>query len=145
MTTLTDCSGKTIYYPYSWALQFARGAALNLLVESSTTKSRKWTRFRTWMWPDHSTVAMERLSLFILNRDLVERSRTRNQLGRSRTSQSFEMLRCSRAADLKAVNSFQSPQKVAAQTFAKPATSGSRTKFEVPRVPTPFFSGRCSR
>jgi len=52
---------QTIYYPYSWALQFARGAALNLLVESSTYEVAKMDRFRTWMWPDHSTVAMERL------------------------------------------------------------------------------------
>jgi alpha-L-arabinofuranosidase len=34
--------------------------------------------------------------------------------------------------DLKAVNSFQSPQKVAPQNFTKPTVSGSRTKFEVP-------------
>ena len=34
--------------------------------------------------------------------------------------------------DLKAVNSFQSPQRVAPQTFAKPTTTNGRTKFEVP-------------
>src|SRR5271168_2017148 len=36
---MTDENGffrQTIYFPYSWALQFARGAVLNLLVESST-------------------------------------------------------------------------------------------------------------
>ena len=36
---MTDANGlfqQTIYYPYSWALQFARGAVLDLLVESST-------------------------------------------------------------------------------------------------------------
>ena len=34
--------------------------------------------------------------------------------------------------DLKAVNSFQSPQKVVPQSFAKPTTTNGRTKFEVP-------------
>src|SRR5215469_2366504 len=36
---MTNGSGllrQTIFYPYSWALQFAQGAALNLLVESPT-------------------------------------------------------------------------------------------------------------
>jgi alpha-L-arabinofuranosidase len=34
--------------------------------------------------------------------------------------------------DLKAVNSFASPNKVAPQAFDKPSTSGGKTKFEVP-------------
>src|SRR5205807_852960 len=36
---MTNSSGllrQTIYYPYKWALQYARGAVLNLLVESPT-------------------------------------------------------------------------------------------------------------
>ncbi len=36
---MTNASGllrQTIYYPYSWALEFARGAALDLLVDSPT-------------------------------------------------------------------------------------------------------------
>jgi alpha-L-arabinofuranosidase len=34
--------------------------------------------------------------------------------------------------DLKAVNSFQSPQRVVPQAFSKPTTSNGRTKFDVP-------------
>jgi alpha-L-arabinofuranosidase len=34
--------------------------------------------------------------------------------------------------DLKAVNSFATPKRVAPQAFAKPSSSGSRTTFEVP-------------
>jgi alpha-L-arabinofuranosidase len=30
----TDCSDQTIYPPYNWALQYARGRVLNLLIES---------------------------------------------------------------------------------------------------------------
>src|SRR5262249_25887530 len=36
MTNSTGLYRQTIYYPYSWALQYARGAALNLAVESPT-------------------------------------------------------------------------------------------------------------
>jgi len=34
--------------------------------------------------------------------------------------------------DLKASNTFDSPQRVAPQAFDKPATAAGRTKFEVP-------------
>ncbi|PYT78877.1 MAG: hypothetical protein DMG40_18665 [Acidobacteria bacterium] len=34
--------------------------------------------------------------------------------------------------DLKAFNTFEAPQRVAPQTFAKPATANGPTKFEVP-------------
>src|SRR5579862_6970147 len=36
MTNADEFFEQTIYYPYSWALQFARGAVLDLLVQSST-------------------------------------------------------------------------------------------------------------
>jgi len=51
------------------ALQIARGAALNLLWNRPPTKSPKMDPVRTWMWPDHSTVAMERFP-FHFDRDL---------------------------------------------------------------------------
>src|SRR2546427_1608913 len=36
MTNPTGLFRQTIYYPYSWALQFARGNVLNVLVQSPT-------------------------------------------------------------------------------------------------------------
>ena len=36
MTNPNGLFRQTIFYPYSWALQFARGSVLNLLVESPT-------------------------------------------------------------------------------------------------------------
>ena len=36
MTNANGMFRQTIYYPYSWALQYARGSVLNLLVESPT-------------------------------------------------------------------------------------------------------------
>ena len=39
MTNANGLLRQTIYYPYSWALQFARGSVLNLLVESPDVRS----------------------------------------------------------------------------------------------------------
>src|SRR5438309_9305745 len=36
MTNANGMFRQTIYYPYSWALQFARGSVLNLQIESPT-------------------------------------------------------------------------------------------------------------
>src|SRR5213075_2130632 len=36
MTNANGLFRQTIYYPYSWALQFARGNVLNVLIESPT-------------------------------------------------------------------------------------------------------------
>ncbi len=119
------------YYPYSWALQFARGAALNLLVESSTYNVPGFERV------PHVDVAGTlnsgdgSVSLFILNRDLS------NAHELEINWEDHAPARVANASvltgdDLKAFNSFQTPTKVAPQTFTKPATTGTRTKLEVP-------------
>ena len=63
---------QTIYYPYSWALQFARGAVLNLLVESSTYEV---SGLDSVAYVD-AAASYDRddgkVSLFILNRDLAK-------------------------------------------------------------------------
>ena len=46
------CSSRRSIYPYSWALQWARGNVLQLLVESPTYESPKWGRFLTSTWPE---------------------------------------------------------------------------------------------
>jgi alpha-L-arabinofuranosidase len=131
MTNSDGLFRQTIYYPYSWALQYARGAALNLLVESSTYEVKGMDQVphldmsATYNPADGSVV------LFILNRDLqkahdVEVVWEDQAPSRVRTSSLLT------GDDLKAVNSFQSPQRVQPQSFAKPATSNGRTKFEVP-------------
>jgi alpha-L-arabinofuranosidase len=131
MTNTDGLFRQTIYYPYSWALQFARGAALNLLVESSTYEVAKMDPV------PHVDVAGSfnsgdgSVSLFILNRDLTNAHEIEiNWEGRAPSKVSNASVLT--GDDLKAVNSFQAPQKVAPQTLAKPATSGTRTKFEVP-------------
>ena len=131
MTNADGLFRQTIYYPYSWALQFARGAALNLLVESSTYEVAKMDPV------PHVDVAGSfnskdgSISLFILNRDLANAHEVEINWEDRAPS---KVLNASvlTGDDLKAVNSFQTPQKVAPQTFAKPTTMGTRTKFEVP-------------
>jgi alpha-N-arabinofuranosidase len=71
------------------------------------------------------------VSLFILNRDLSNAHELEINWEDHAPS---KVLNASLMTgdDLKAANSFQSPQKVVPQTFAKPTATGSRTKFEVP-------------
>jgi alpha-N-arabinofuranosidase len=70
-------------------------------------------------------------SLFILNRDLAKTRQVEivwEDSAPSRVVNSSVLT----GEDLKAVNSFEFPQKVQPQAFDKPATSGGKTKFEMP-------------
>src|SRR5260370_19778173 len=131
MTNAEGLYRQTIYYPYTRALQFARRAALNLLVESSTYEVPGFEHV------PHVDVAGTlnsgdgSVSLFILNRDLSKAHELEiNWEDHAPT----RVLNASvlTGDDLKASNSFQSPQKVAPQTFTKPATTETRNKLEVP-------------
>src|SRR5580704_1055172 len=131
---MTDPNGlfrQTIYYPYSWALQFAKGAVLNLLVESSTYEV-------SGMDPvAHLDVAGSldrsdgKLSLFILNRDL---SKTHDVEVVWEDAAPAHVISASvlTGDDLKASNSFAAPQRVAPQSFQAPSAAGGKTKFDVP-------------
>jgi alpha-N-arabinofuranosidase len=131
---MTDENGilrQTIYYPYSWALQFARGAVLNLLVESSTYEVSGLNQV------GHVDVAGSldreggKLSLFILNRDLSKAHDVEvvwEDAAPARVISASVLT----GDDLKASNSFAAPKKVVPQSFAAPANSGGRTRFEVP-------------
>jgi alpha-L-arabinofuranosidase len=131
---MTDANGlfrQTIYYPYSWALQFARGAVLNLLVESSTYEV-------SGMDPvAHLDIAGSldrgdgKLSLFILNRDL-SKAHDVEVVWEDAAPAGVVSASVLTGDDLKASNSFAAPQRVAPQSFSAPAASGGRTKFEVP-------------
>src|SRR5213078_773385 len=69
MTNANGLFRQTIYYPYSWALQYARGKALNLLIESPVYDVRgmgqvPFVDVAGTLNPQDGKVA-----LFILNRD----------------------------------------------------------------------------
>ena len=131
---MTDENGilrQTIYYPYSWALQFAKGAVLNLLVESSTYEVAGLDQV------GHVDVAGSldhdggKLSLFILNRDL-SKAHDVEVMWEDAVPARVISASVLTGDDLKASNSFAAPKRVVPQSFAAPASNGGRTRFEVP-------------
>ncbi len=139
---MTNADGiflQTIFYPYSWALQFARGAALEVAVESSTYEVKGLNGSR-----DDKTTAVAHLDVsgtydaasgsavaFILNRDLAK-SHDVEIVWEDKAPTKVQASWVLTGDDLKAVNSFQAPKKVVPAEFTKPTTSGGRTRFEVP-------------
>ena len=131
MTNATGLYRQTIYYPYNWALQYARGSVLNLLVESPTYEVSGMGQV------PHLDVAgtvepeSGKVSVFVLNRDLSRAHTVElnwQDMAPSRAISSMVLT----GDDLKASNGFNTPQRVAPQTMDKPSISGGRAKFEVP-------------
>ena len=130
MTNANGLFRQTIYYPYSWALQFARGTALELLVDSPQYDVAGVGA--TPLIDVAGTVNAKdgTLSLFILNRDLAKARQI--QIDWQDSSPSLTGARVLTGADLKATNSFESPNRVAPEPAEKPTTNVHRTTFEVP-------------
>lgn len=131
---MTDADGiylQTIYYPYSWALKFARGAVLNLMVESSTYNVTGLDQV------PHVDVAGSldpdagKLALFALNRDLT-RAHDLEVVWEDAVPRQVISGLLLTGDDLKASNSFAAPKRVAPQSFTAPAAAGSRTRFALP-------------
>jgi alpha-N-arabinofuranosidase len=124
---------QTIYYPYRWALQMARGNVLNLLVESPTYEVSEMGQVP--YLDVAGTLSQEdgKVSLFILNRDLnkphtVEINWQDRSPGKVLSSSVLT------GGDLKAFNSFDAPQRVVPQSADTPLTGSGRTKLEVPAL-----------
>ena len=131
---VTNANGvlrQTIYYPYSWALQFARGNVLNLLVESPTYEVSgigqvPYLDVTGTLNPEDGKVSM-----FILNRDL-NKAHMAEINWQDRAPNSVLNSTVLTGGDLKAFNSFEAPQRVVPQPADKPSTGGGRTKLELP-------------
>ncbi len=131
MTNSNGVFRQTIFYPYSWALQFARGSVLNLLVESPAYEVSGMGQVP--YLDVAGTVSPEdgKVSLFVLNRDLAKPHAVEvnwQDKAPARTLSSVLLT----GDDLKAFNSFVTPQKVSPRTLDKPSIAGGRAKFEVP-------------
>ena len=120
---------QTIFYPYLWALQFARGMVLDILVQSPTYPGGQ---------PDPvpyvdatATVDPEsgKTTLFLLNRDLVKPHQV-ELVWEDKTPSKVLTASVITGNDLKAVNSFESPQQVHPQLLDTPAGAGNI--FELP-------------
>ncbi len=132
MTNSNGLYRQTIFYPYSWALQYARGASLQVLVEEPPTYDVSgvgpvsYVDVAGTFDPADGSAA-----LFILNRDLTKPHQLEvNWEGKTadRLLASFVLT----GTDLKATNGFAAPQKVAPQAADKPVVNGNRIKIEVP-------------
>ena len=142
MTNENGLFRQTIFYPYNWALQYARGNVLNLMVESPTYEipGERGVRGRTSEGNEPvpyvdaaATLNAEngQTSLFILNRDLVKPRRI-EVVWEDRAPSQVAVAQVLTGDDLKAVNGFDAPERVKPQPFDKPNTSNGKTTFEVP-------------
>ena len=131
MTNATGLFRQTIYYPYSWAVQFARGDVLNLQVQSPTYDV---PRMEPVPYVDAAATldpSNGQSSLFILNRDLSKPRQVQivwedNPPSRLLNAQVLT------GDDLKATNSFDAPQRVQPRPADKPSLSGGRATLELP-------------
>jgi len=121
---------QTIYYPYAWALQLARGEVLDLAVESPAYEV-KGTGEVPYI-DAAGTIEEEsgNTTLFILNRDLTK-AREIEVVWRETVPQRVISSQVLTGSDLKAFNSFENPNRVAPQPF-EPPRPATRTIFEVP-------------
>ncbi len=111
MTNSERVLRQPIYYPYSWALQYARGEVLNLLVESPSYAvpgmgQVPYLDIAGTINPESGT-----FSLFILNRDL-SKGRDLEVVWRERPPTRVLASEVLTGEDLKAFNSFEEPRRV---------------------------------
>lgn len=131
MTNVDGIYLQTIYYPYSWALKFARGSVLNLLVESSTYEVTGFDQVPHVDVSGSFDQITGKLSLFALNRDL-SKSHDVEVVWEDTVPKQITSASILTGDDLKASNSFSAPKRVIPQTFTVSAANGGRTRFELP-------------
>jgi alpha-N-arabinofuranosidase len=131
MTNPNGLFRQTIYHPYSWALQYARGSVLNLLIESPTYDVPQMNAVAYIDAAATINPGDGRTALFILNRDL-SKSRQVEVVWEDTAKTRVAASQVLTGDDLKAVNGFDAPERVKPQPFEKPSTANGRTRFEVP-------------
>lgn len=131
---MTNASGlfrQTIYYPYSWGLQVARGDVLSVLTESPEYEVAGMGKVPYLDVVGTFSKENAKVGLFILNRDL-EKAHEVDVIWEDTAPARVLSASVLTGSDLKAFNSFESPKKVAPAELPKPMTSGGHTRFEVP-------------
>src|SRR5256885_2441906 len=131
MTNRDGLFRQTIFYPYNWALQYARGSVLNLMVESPTYEVANLGQVPYVDVAGTMNPHDGKISVFALNRDL-SKSHVIGLHWQDKTPGSVVVSTLLTGSDLKASNSFESPKKVTPQELGKPSTAAGRTRFEVP-------------
>lgn len=131
MTNSNGMLRQTIYYPYSWALQFARGSVLNLLVDSPGYEVSGMGQVSYLDVAGTTDLESGKVSLFVLNRDLSKAHAVEINWQDKAPARALSSVLLT-GDDLKAFNSFDAPQRVVPRTLDKPSIAGGRAKFEVP-------------
>ena len=132
MTNAAGLYRQTIFYPYSWALQYAKGAAMDVLVEPGETYEVAklgqvpYLDVAATLNADEGTA-----SLFILNRDL-NKPRQLELNWESKPASRLLIGNVLTGTDLKAVNGFEKPDRVVPQAAEKPVINGNTVRLEVP-------------
>jgi alpha-N-arabinofuranosidase len=139
VTNATSVLRQSIYYPYAWALKYARGRVLDLLVESETYPIRAQGLRPDFARDDqvpYLDVAAThdaqngQLCLLMLNRDLqAERELVVDC--RDLTPTRVLAAETLTGADLKAANTFERPTLVAPRPFEAPRPGATMT-FKLP-------------
>lgn len=144
MTNDNGVLRQTIYYPYSWALQHARGRALQIVPEGPTYEVASLGRPSETIGitgpglgsvPYLDVVAThdqdrKTAALFILNRDL-EKPRDIELAWHEVAPTKVRSCQTITGNDLKAMNTFEQPNKVVPQNLEGPKP-GARMVFQVP-------------
>ncbi|HEX6803062.1 MAG TPA: alpha-N-arabinofuranosidase [Terriglobales bacterium] len=131
MTNENGLFRQTIYYPYSWALKYAQGNVLQLLVQSPTYGVKDMDPVPYLDAAGTVNPQSGETTLFLLNRDLSKPREVEvawEAESPNRIVNSWTLT----GADLKAVNSFDSPKRVEPQAFDKANISNGRVKLQLP-------------
>jgi alpha-N-arabinofuranosidase len=132
MTNSNGLFRQTIFYPYNWALQYARGLVLDVRIESPST----YEVAGMGQIPHLDAIGSfnpddGRVALFFLNRDLLQAHQVEiNWQGASgaRSLASWVLT----GDDLKAGNSFEAPERVVVRVAEKASSAAGRTTIELP-------------
>jgi alpha-L-arabinofuranosidase len=128
MTNANGFYRQTTYYPFTWAIQCARGEVLDLAVECPTYEVKG--KGAIPYLDVAATKDGKTYSLFILNRDLVK-PRDIEIIWREAPPERAQFSQVLTGSDLKAGNSFEAPNKVAPQPF-EPPKGGAKIVIQVP-------------
>jgi len=130
MTNENGLLKQTIYYPYSWALEFAHGVALELLVDSPTYDVSGLGAVQYVDAAGTYQAETGKVALFCLNRDLAK-PRELQIIWEGASPRALESTVLT-GGDLKAANTFESPTRVTPQKGELPSTAGGRATVELP-------------
>jgi alpha-L-arabinofuranosidase len=139
MTNATSVLRQTTYFPYAWALQYARGRVLDLQIESETYPISaaglrpEFARDDQVPYVDVAATIDPKAAqacVLMLNRDL---DAEREVVLEWQSPMPTKVLACQTltGTDLKAANTFDQPQRVTPRALDAPA-AGARMTFKLP-------------